>query len=96
VRFGTPAPGLTVREGNNAGYCYLGEIKLTAGAVVAGNMVADGRLLQINQNTALFALLGTTYGGNGVTTFAIPDLRSAAPNGTTYSICTEGVFPSSN
>src|SRR5262249_60270128 len=36
---------------------------------------ADGRLLPINQNTALFALLGTTYGGNGMTTFALPDLR---------------------
>jgi microcystin-dependent protein len=35
----------------------------------------DGRLLPIAQNTALFALLGTTYGGNGTTTFALPDLR---------------------
>jgi microcystin-dependent protein len=35
----------------------------------------DGQLLPINQNTALFSLLGTTYGGNGQTTFALPDLR---------------------
>lgn len=35
----------------------------------------DGRLISIAQNTALFALLGTTYGGNGQTTFALPDLR---------------------
>src|SRR5690606_34266597 len=35
----------------------------------------DGRLLPIAQNTALFSLLGTTYGGNGQTTFALPDLR---------------------
>lgn len=39
----------------------------------------DGSLVQINQNTALFSLLGTTYGGNGVNTFALPDLRGRAP-----------------
>lgn len=40
-----------------------------------GWLAADGRLLSIAQNTALFSLLGTTYGGNGTTTFALPDLR---------------------
>lgn len=39
----------------------------------------DGQLLPISQNTALFSLLGTTYGGNGVTTFALPDLRGRTP-----------------
>lgn len=39
----------------------------------------NGQILAINQNQALFALLGTTYGGNGVTTFALPDLRGRAP-----------------
>ncbi|HEX2515215.1 MAG TPA: tail fiber protein, partial [Chloroflexota bacterium] len=39
----------------------------------------DGQLLPIAQNTALFSLLGTTYGGNGRTTFALPDLQGAAP-----------------
>ncbi|WP_027890999.1 phage tail protein [Calidithermus chliarophilus] len=39
----------------------------------------DGQLLPINQNTLLFSLLGTTYGGNGRTTFALPDLRGRAP-----------------
>lgn len=39
----------------------------------------DGAVLAINQNQALFALLGTTYGGNGVTTFNLPDLRGRAP-----------------
>jgi microcystin-dependent protein len=39
----------------------------------------NGQLLSIAQNTALFSLLGTTYGGNGQTTFALPDLRSRAP-----------------
>jgi len=39
----------------------------------------DGQLLPINQNQALFALLGTTYGGNGQTTFGLPDLRARTP-----------------
>ncbi|WP_134740195.1 tail fiber protein [Nocardioides sp. 503] len=39
----------------------------------------DGQLLPVSQNTALFALLGTTYGGNGASTFALPDLRARAP-----------------
>ncbi len=39
----------------------------------------DGQVLPIAQNTALFSLLGTTYGGNGRTTFALPDLQGAAP-----------------
>src|SRR6202045_2879712 len=41
----------------------------------------NGQLLQISTNTALFALLGTTYGGNGTTTFALPDLRGRAALG---------------
>src|SRR5213078_3822554 len=39
----------------------------------------DGQILPISQNTALFSLLGTTYGGNGQTTFALPDLRGRIP-----------------
>jgi microcystin-dependent protein len=72
--------------------CTLGEIILSAGSVANG-MIADGQLLNIAQNTALFTLLGTEYGGNGTTTFALPDLRGSAPDGLTYSICTEGVYP---
>jgi microcystin-dependent protein len=41
----------------------------------------DGQILSIAQNTALFSLLGTNYGGNGTTNFALPDLRSRAPIG---------------
>jgi len=55
---------------------------------------ANGQLLHIIQNTALFSLLGTNFGGDGRTTFALPDLRAAAPNGMTYSICDQGIFPS--
>jgi hypothetical protein len=73
--------------------CTLGEIILSAGVRGVG-LPADGRLIQISQNTALFALIGTIYGGNGQTTFALPDLRAAAPNGLTYTICDQGIFPS--
>ena len=44
-----------------------------------GWAMCNGQLLAINQNAALFSLLGTTYGGNGVTNFALPDLRSRTP-----------------
>ena len=46
-----------------------------------GYMLCQGQILSIAQNTALFSLLGTTYGGNGQTTFALPDLRGRAPEG---------------
>lgn len=54
---------------------------------------ADGRLLPIQTNTALFSLLGTDYGGDGQTDFALPNLKTAAPNNTIYLICIEGIFP---
>lgn len=55
---------------------FLGTIKAFAfNFPPRGWMFCDGTLLSISQNTALFALIGTTYGGNGQTTFAIPDLR---------------------
>jgi Phage Tail Collar Domain len=72
--------------------CTLGEVLLTAGNVANG-MPANGELLQIRQHLALFALLGTTYGGDGKTTFALPNLRSVTPNHMTYSICDHGHFP---
>lgn len=71
----------------------LGQIILSAGGVVNG-VPCNGQILSISQHTALFALLGTKFGGNGTTTFALPDLRDVAPNGLTYSILIEGVFPS--
>jgi hypothetical protein len=83
---GTSAPG-------NGVECTLGQILLTA-STVADGVPANGQLLSIAQNTALFSLIGTTYGGNGVSTFELPDLRKEAPNNMTYSICDEGVFPS--
>ena len=75
--------------------CTLGQILLTAStSLTAGGVPANGQVLQIRENVALFALLGTTYGGDGITTFALPDLRGLAPNNMTYSICDRGIFPS--
>lgn len=62
---------------------YLGIIKLFAGTFVPQNYLAcNGQLLPIQQYAAVFSLLGTTYGGDGVSTFALPDLRSRIPVGT--------------
>lgn len=59
---------------------FLGEIQaFPYNRAPRGWMPCDGALLQISQNQALFALLGTTYGGNGTTNFAIPDLRGRVP-----------------
>lgn len=70
----------------------IGEIVLSAG-IRANGIPCNGQLLPISQYQALFSLLGTLYGGDGITTFGIPDLRAVAPNGLTYSIITTGVFP---
>jgi len=60
----------------------IGEIIQFAGNFVPdGYAAADGHLLPISQNTALFSLLGTSWGGNGQTTFAVPDLRGRAAIG---------------
>ncbi len=55
---------------------YVGEIRMFAGSFAPdGWLVCDGQLVSIAGSEALFALLGTTYGGDGVDTFAVPDLR---------------------
>jgi microcystin-dependent protein len=54
---------------------------------------ADGRLVQITAYNELFVVIGTLYGGDGRTTFALPDLRAAAPNNTQYLVCVSGAFP---
>jgi len=59
---------------------FLGEIRMFAGNFAPiGWAMCNGQLLPISQNDALFALIGTTYGGDGVTTFALPDLQSRIP-----------------
>jgi microcystin-dependent protein len=59
---------------------FVGEIRMVAfNFAPTGWALCNGQLLPISQNTALFALLGTMYGGNGQSTFALPDLQDAAP-----------------
>lgn len=61
---------------------YMGIIKIFAGNFAPrGWLYCNGQLLPISQYSALFSLLGTTYGGDGVTTFALPDLQGRAPIG---------------
>ncbi|WP_230970524.1 phage tail protein [Nitrogeniibacter aestuarii] len=59
---------------------FIGEITMFGGNFAPrGWAFCDGQLLPIAQNTALFSILGTTYGGDGRTTFALPDLRGRTP-----------------
>ena len=61
---------------------YMGEIRIMGFNFPPKNWaLCNGQILSIAQNQALFSLLGTTYGGNGVTTFQLPDLRTAALGG---------------
>ena len=59
---------------------YIGEIRMFAGNFApAGWMFCEGQLLPISENDAMFVVLGTTYGGDGQETFALPDLRGRVP-----------------
>jgi microcystin-dependent protein len=59
---------------------FLGEIKIVSfNYAPKGWALCNGQLLPINQNAALFSLLGTFYGGNGTTTFALPNLQARMP-----------------
>src|SRR5205823_753415 len=59
---------------------YIGEIRMFAGNFApAGWMFCEGQLLPISENETLFQLIGTTYGGDGQSTFALPDLRGRVP-----------------
>lgn len=61
---------------------YIGAVVLFGGNFAPRNWaLCQGQLLAISQNTALFSILGTTFGGNGTTTFGLPDLRGRAPVG---------------
>lgn len=95
---GSPAPVAAGGSYDETG-CILGEVTLLAGNLAPANWhLADGSLLSISANVALWQLLGTAYGGNGTTNFALPDLRAAAPkgagpHGVNYYICTTGTYP---
>jgi len=76
---------------------YVGEIRMFAGNFApAGWMFCDGQLLPISENETLFNLIGTTYGGDGQSTFALPDLRGRVPihmgqgPGNTYILAENG------
>lgn len=73
---------------------YIGEIRMFGGSFPpAGWAFCEGQLMAISENDALFTLIGTTYGGDGQETFALPDLQGriplhmgTGPDGTTYTI----------
>lgn len=72
---------------------YIGEIRMFAGNFApAGWMFCEGQLLPISENEALFNLIGTTYGGDGQSTFALPDLRGRIPihNGNGFILAETG------
>lgn len=76
---------------------FVGEIRLFGGNFApAGWLFCDGQLLPISENETLFQLIGTTYGGDGESTFALPDLRGRHPlhqgtnAGTTFSLGQNG------
>jgi len=93
------SPGGNFSQGVVNVSCVLGELSLIAGNTYPNTMLpADGRLLDISSNTLLFGLLGTTYGGNGINNFALPNLqgaepKGAGPHGARYVICVNGTFP---
>jgi microcystin-dependent protein len=73
---------------------YLGEIRMFAGNYAPeGWAMCNGQLLMINQNEALYSLIGTTYGGDGQTTFALPDLQGRVPVHTGRNNVTGTVYP---
>src|SRR5260370_23408402 len=59
---------------------FVGEIRIFAGNFAPrGWAMCNGQIMSISQNTALFSLLGTTYGGDGKSNFALPNLQGSAP-----------------
>lgn len=71
---------------------YIAVIKMFAGNFAPrGFQFCQGQILNINTNQALFALIGTIYGGNGMQNFGLPDLRGRVPVGTTGSVSAPGL-----
>lgn len=76
---------------------HIGDMLLFAGNFTPRDFVrCDGSLLRVSEYPALFSVVGTTYGGNGQTTFAVPNMKAAeAPlKGARYIMCIYGVYPS--
>lgn len=77
---------------------FIGELTLYASdRTPRGWLPADGRLISIMENNALFAIIGARFGGDGRSNFALPDMRKESPGieGLVWCIAVEGVFPSS-
>lgn len=76
----------------------LGDIELFPyGFAPAHWMECAGQILGISQNQALYSLIGTTFGGNGTTTFMLPNIpEDKCPYGMRYYICIQGMYPSRN
>lgn len=81
----------------------LGQIQLYAFGFAPSNWLScDGQILNISTNQALYTLLGTNFGGNGTTTFGLPNLNNAPNNDARpvpqmkYYIATMGIYPSRN
>ncbi len=74
---------------------YIGQIELLPyNFAPQGWAACEGQPMPIGETQALFALIGTTYGGDGQTTFALPDLRGTEPTpNSRYCIAVEGLFP---
>lgn len=91
----SPLAASQARAGEFAEF-YLSEIILTLSpACPSQSLEADGRKLRIQDNQALFSLVGTSYGGDGRNDFALPDLRGKSNvQGARYCIVTAGLFPS--
>lgn len=76
---------------------FIGTITLFVGNFVpSGWLACQGQELSINQYPALYSILGSRYGGNGTTTFALPNLttwKSWSSEGKVYIICYQGIYP---
>jgi hypothetical protein len=91
--FGTDDNSFSAASGAGA-QCTIGDVQLTASTEIATNWLpAKGQTLTFANYGPLGSLVGDNYGGNGSTTFDLPNLTAAAPDGLTYVICVAGVFP---
>lgn len=74
---------------------YIGTVDLFSFSFAPQNwMVCEGQLLEVSKYAALFSLIGNRFGGDGMMTFGLPDLRGKEPiKGTQYCIAVEGLYP---
>ena len=90
-----PKPPSARRQGAGLAGSYLGQVALLPfNFAPQGWARCNGELLPISQNVALFQLIGKTYGGNGVTDFALPNLAPRTPyGGPWYYVAIQGIVP---